>query len=50
MPSGGWARVKADVTKREAVKEAMRDAFGKYEEYAMVGPLELIYFIHGAHV
>lgn len=28
-------RVEADVDKREAVKEAMRDAFAKYEEYAM---------------
>jgi mannosyl-oligosaccharide alpha-1,2-mannosidase len=27
--------VEADVTKREAVKEATRDAFAKYEEFAM---------------
>lgn len=35
VPSGRWARVEADVVKRDAVKEAMKDAYGAYEKYAM---------------
>ena len=35
FPSGGWARVQADAAKHDAVREAMRHAFEKYEQFAM---------------